>query len=176
VANGVSPRGLSLTRDYFHATTSSNAPHPVTTETNGFEGVASRLREEGLKVADIRVTKQFFEDPRYKQGFILFIDARDEDKYRAGHIPGAWQFDYYHPERQLATVFPLVQLAHEVLIYCQGGECEDSRLVALFFRENGVPADKLHVYAGGFKEWSGNALPVETGERAGVGINPIKGP
>jgi hypothetical protein len=30
----------------------------------------------------------------------------DDEHYRAGHIPGAFQLDHYHPENYLAAVLP----------------------------------------------------------------------
>ena len=166
LANSVSPRGLTLSRNYFpivHQGATTN--RIASTSTNIHDAVVRRLEGAGLRADTTSEIKQLFDDPRYQQNFIVFIDARDDDKYQAGHIPGAWQFDYYRPERYLAAVFPLVQLAHEVVVYCEGGDCEDSQLAALFLRDNGIPGDKLRVYVGGFKEWEERGMPVELGER-----------
>jgi rhodanese-related sulfurtransferase len=108
---------------------------------------------------------QRFNDPRFKQQRIVFIDARDEDHYREGHIPGAYGLDAYHPEKNLATVLPVCQAAEEIVVYCNGGDCEDSQFAAVTFRDAGIPNPKLFVYAGGMAEWTTNGLPVETGEQ-----------
>src|ERR1035438_9210589 len=122
-ANQVSPRGLALTRNYFPAgisrlvpaatgvgsprdvaNTNSPAPSPA-------QLLAVRLKEQGLQSVDGHQAAQLFHDPRFQQGSIEFIDARDEQDYREGHIPGACEFDPYYPEKYFATVFPVCQAA-----------------------------------------------------------------
>lgn len=44
-----------------------------------------------------------FRDPQYDQGTIVFVDARDDRHYGAGHVPGAYQLDRYHPQNHLPT-------------------------------------------------------------------------
>jgi rhodanese-related sulfurtransferase len=166
LANAVSPRGLKLTRNYFPALPAATNSVAVTVgTTNSFDAVAARLKQAGLQAITSEEAQTLYRDPRYAQSFVVFIDARDDAKYQEGHIPGAWQFDYYRPERHLAAVLPLVQLAHEVVVYCEGGDCEDSQLTAMFLKDNGIPADKLKVYVGGMHEWRAQGFPVEKGER-----------
>ncbi len=178
LANGVSSRGLKLARDYFPgATRPASGVPPMTSPTKGGGGAAQakpsaaettleRLRQEGLQVVDTKQVQELYHDPRYEQGAIVFIDARNDEHYQKGHIPGAWQFDRYHPENYLSAVLPVCQLAQQVVVYCAGGECEDSEFAALFLRDSAqVPGGKLFVYAGGWNEWTARGLPVETGVR-----------
>ena len=178
VANALSPRGLKLTRDYFPG---SNRPGgsalPATNSAKGVEGASpahpsaaelalTRLKEKGLQVVDCKQAQELFHDPRFAQGTIVFIDARNDEHYQKGHIPGAWQFDRYHPENYLAAVLPVCQLAQQVVVYCAGGDCEDSEFAALFLRDSAqVPGEKLFVFTGGWNEWTERGLPVETGSR-----------
>lgn len=104
-------------------------------------------------------------DPRYGQGLLVLIDDRDDSHYQAGHIPGAWQFDHYHAEQYLPTVLPVCLNAQKVVVYCMGGECEDSEFAAITLGEAGVPRDRLFVYPGGISEWTSSGQPVETGAR-----------
>jgi len=108
---------------------------------------------------------QLFRDVRYEQGLVVFVDARDDAHYQAGHIPGAWQFNHYRAENYLDAVLPVCLNAQQVVVYCTGGECEDSEFAAIMLRDAGVPGEKLFVFTGGFTEWAGNKLPVETGAR-----------
>ena len=173
-ANALSPRGLSLGRNYFPDTSGSaqaskgavdaaevrNAvTHPKT--------AAQRLHDRGLQLASADEMIRLFRDPRYKQGLVLFIDAREDQQYTLGHIPGARQFDHYRPEKHVATVLPACLIAQQVVVYCGGGECEDSEFAAMMLRDAGVPAEKLFVYPGGFTEWTSLGLAVETGSRPG---------
>jgi len=168
-ANAFSHRGLKLTRDYFPG--ASRAPiHVTLAGTNAAQTVlaeaAARLREEGLQVVNADEALRLFHDPRFEQGLVLFIDARNDEHYHEGHIPGSYQFDHYHPENYLAALLPLCQAAQQIVLYCAGGDCHDSEFAALFLRDSAkIAADKLFVYAGGITEWSSRGFPVETGER-----------
>jgi rhodanese-related sulfurtransferase len=170
-ANLVSPRGLALARNYFPA--GINRPVPTArgvANTNPpasspAQLLAARLKEQGLQSVDGRQAAQLFHDPRFQQGSIAFIDARDEPHYREGHIPGACEFDPYHPEKYFATVFPVCQAAEQIVVYCNGGDCDDSESAAILLRDVGIANQKLFIYTGGITEWTTNGLPVEIGGR-----------
>ena len=179
VANFVSPRGLSLGRDYFHSKTkplfvpvSTNTGLAVSgTNTNAmsaFDKLAARLRSSGLQVADSNQVVQLFRDPRYQADWFIFVDARGDQEYKEGHIPGAYQFDYFDDKRRADYIMPILAASvntEKVVVYCNGGNCEVSEDAALTLKEASVPAQKLFVYPGGFAEWSSNGLPVEIGAR-----------
>jgi len=173
-ANGISPRGLKLSRDFF-GTSRPAQENPVaatnTTTVGGtntpspHEVLAARLRKEGISLIDSNQVIRLFDDPRREENLVIFVDAREDQHYQKGHIPGAYQLDYYRPEKYLATVLPLCQLAQQIVVYCNGGNCEDSEFAATFLLSAGVPKEKLEVYGGGFSEWQTNHLPVEIGPR-----------
>jgi rhodanese-related sulfurtransferase len=123
------------------------------------------LKEQGLQWVDGHQAAQLFHDPRFKQGSIAFIDARDEPHYQEGHIPGAYEFDPYRPEKYFATVLPVCQAAEQIVFYCNGGDCDDSESAAIALRDVGIANQKLFVYTGGITEWTTNGLPVEIGGR-----------
>jgi rhodanese-related sulfurtransferase len=174
-ANRLSPRGLELTRNYFPgARPASPSPeagtHLISTEgtkTNfPLEFLARRLREDGLQLADRNQATQFFRDPRREQDLVIFIDARDEQHYEAGHIPGAYHFDRFHPEDYLTNVVQVCLTAQQIVFYCNGGDCDDSEHAAIMLRDSiGIPKDKVFVYGGGIAEWSTNGMPLEVGRR-----------
>jgi rhodanese-related sulfurtransferase len=118
-----------------------------------------------MQLLDGHQAQQLFRDPRMQTGVLVFLDAREEALYRAGHIPGAWEFDPYRPEKYFPAVFPLCQAAEQIVIYCSGGDCDDSESAAITLRDVGIATNKLFVYLGGFAEWATNGLPVELGER-----------
>ena len=176
VANGLSPRGLKLTRNYFPGSSASSDLAGAAPKSNGgsvqsnspspSESLAARLQAEGLQLADSNQVIQLFHDPRFEEGLVLFLDARDDSHYQAGHIPGAYQLDYFHPEKYLGALLPLLQAAQQIVVYCNGGDCEDSQHTAIMLRDDAaVPAQKLLVYGGGITEWSANRLPIESGLR-----------
>jgi rhodanese-related sulfurtransferase len=175
IANQLSPRGLVLSRNYFPAGTNAvaAAPAPVqvvpvaagNNEDSEAAQLSERLRDKGLQELKRSQAEILFHDPGVQDGRIIFVDARDEDHYQEGHIPGAYELDPYHPEKELGIVLPLCQAAEKVVVYCTGGDCEDSDTAAILLRDGGVPGQKLFVYGGGFTEWEADHLPIETGAR-----------
>jgi rhodanese-related sulfurtransferase len=123
------------------------------------------MKEKGLQLLDAHQTAQLFQDPRRQRDGVVFIDARDEEHYRQGHIPGAYEFDPYHPDKYFEPVLPVCQKAEQVVVYCLGGDCDDSESAAILLRDVGIPNEKLFVFGGGFGEWTAKRLPVETGSR-----------
>ena len=183
-ANAISPRGLALTRNYFpSAPSSSTAPVPGaslrpgeaaanTNTASPEELLAARLKAQGLQVVTGQQAEQLFRDPRYEPGVIVFVDARDDPRYQEGHVPGAYAFDHYHAEKYLGTVLPVCLAAEQIVIYCLGGDCEDSEFAALTLSSAGVPKEKLFVFGGGMTDWATNGLPVEVGKRNSGNLRP----
>ena len=182
-ANRVSPRGLTLTRNYFpegtglipRATLPHNAAGTNARPVDPEQLLAAELKEKGLQLADASQAVQLFHDPRFKQNIVVFVDARDEQHYREGHIPGAYEFDPYRPEKYFDAVLPVCKAAKQIVVYCNGGDCDDSETAALLLRDVGIPGQNLMVYGGGIIEWTTNGLPVELGGRNSGNIrNPGK--
>jgi rhodanese-related sulfurtransferase len=157
-ANALSPRGLKLTRNYFPGATNNVVATPAASALSG-------IRQKGLQWVDARKAFQLFQAARSQRQLIVFIDARDETQYREGHIPGAFEFDSYYPAEYLATVLPACQLAEHIVVYCNGGDCEDSQFAAVTLRDAGIPNEKLSVFVGGMDDWVTNHWPVEIGDR-----------
>lgn len=160
-ANALSPRGLRITRNYFPTV---QAPVTNAAATTLEPSVAARLRQWGLNMVTSNEVTQLFRDPAYEQGLIVFVDARNDNAYQSGHVPGAWQLDRYRPEGYMPAVLPACFGAQRIVVYCSGGTCEDSELAAVMLREAGIPKENLFVYVGGIAEWT-NAMPYEVGPR-----------
>lgn len=171
LANQLSPRGLKLTRDYFPAVTTTvlSGPSDGTAQTNA---VSARLRARGLQTMDRAAVEALTREARYLQGLALILDARNAQQYRAGHVPGALQFDHYRAEQHLATVIPACLAAEVVVVYCEGGDCEDSEFAAVMLRDAGIPNERLFIYEGGLADWASARLPLETGDRFSGEIKP----
>lgn len=89
----------------------------------------------------------------------LTIDARPEIFYSFGHIPGAINLprddfeNSYGKHRSVIASNPSAKL----LIYCQGGACEDSQLIAEALQK--VGNNRLVIFNGGWLEWKREGLP-----------------
>lgn len=62
-------------------------------------------------------------------------------------------------------MLPVCQAAAAVMVYCTGGDCEDSEYAAISLGKAGIANEKLYVFKGGITEWTSNSLPVKTGAR-----------
>jgi 3-mercaptopyruvate sulfurtransferase SseA len=97
------------------------------------------------------------------QGAIV-IDARTEEKYRNGHIPTAHNLPAHSVQENLGTVYQWVSTPNDFLIvYCGGGECDESSEVFKLLKASGFT--NLHLYFGGWEDWTKAGLLVEEGTR-----------
>ena len=93
----------------------------------------------------------------------LILDARPSVFFEQGHVPGAlnlaredFALDYGH-------LTPVLKAAGDkpIIVYCSGGECHDSRLVANALLTLGFP--NVSIFTGGWDAWSAAGLPTSTG-------------
>jgi rhodanese-related sulfurtransferase len=91
---------------------------------------------------------------------VLVLDARPSSFYAEGHIPGAlnlsredFALDYgrLRPELDKARNRPIV-------VYCSGGDCHDSRMVAGALMSLGF--SEVRVFTGGWAAWNEAKQPV----------------
>jgi rhodanese-related sulfurtransferase len=178
-ANWLSPRGLELTRNYFPGAARPMTPIPppkAAPSTNGAGSsrtnqapaadlLAARLQASGLQRIERSQVEKILGDPRYEQDLVVLVDGRADREYQAGHIPGARQIDHYRPAAYLAEALPVCQTAGQIVVYCNGGDCEDGIFTALTLSEAGIPKEKLFIYTGGMAEWAAAGLSVEIGAR-----------
>ncbi len=182
IANFISPSGLTLRRDYFLTRTrspeagsalrSSRSAGGTVAAALSLEQIAARLKARELQLVESNQVVALFRDPRHEQELVVFVDARNDRDYARGHVPGAYQLDHYHPEKFLASVLPVCQTADQIVVYCNGGGCEDSELAALTLSQAGISKTNLFIYAGGLREWATNGLPVELGARSSGNLHP----
>lgn len=97
-------------------------------------------------------------------GAVAFIDARPAKDYEAGHIP----FAYLVPAEsigagRLGEMMEKggVDPSWRVVVYCEGGSCDASHLVALTLQDMGF--EKIHIDVDGFPGWEAAGHEVETG-------------
>ncbi len=180
--NAVSPLGLTLGRDYFLASRGSGLVPAATgtapagppasaaggenhhAESEAETAAVMRLRALGLQDMPHAEVEESFRSPLRESMAYLFVDARDARHFQEGHIPGALHVDYYQIDRHIEQVLPYCQAAERIIIYCNGGNCDDSELLAQsLITVYGVDPAQVFVYPGGMSEWRRRGLPVERG-------------
>ncbi len=136
------------------------------------QAMLDKVSAKGFSVLSFAETRAIFEDELYEFEAYMFIDARNADHYAEGHIPGAHQFDHYYAHQHVDTLLPLIQTSMKVVVYCTGGNCEDSEFATTVLTQFGVDPSLLHIYVGGIEDWKARAMPVERGERHSGDIVP----
>jgi rhodanese-related sulfurtransferase len=94
---------------------------------------------------------------------VLILDARPASFFTQGHVPGALNLardDFAHDYRHLAGVLNAAR-DKPIIVYCSGGICHDSRLVANALMTLGF--NNVSVFTGGWEAWSAAKLPVSRG-------------
>jgi rhodanese-related sulfurtransferase len=93
----------------------------------------------------------------------LIFDARPSAFFLRGHVPGALNLardNFAQDYRRLSGVLKGAN-DRPVIVYCSGGACHDSRLVAGALLSLGFT--NVKVFTGGWDAWSAAGLPVSTG-------------
>jgi rhodanese-related sulfurtransferase len=97
----------------------------------------------------------------FSAGQAVFVDARDDESYAAGHVQGALSLPLFSFDRD----FPALQdslAGKTVITYCDGERCSLSDELADALRARGVE----HVYElrNGWTLWQEQGLPTATGK------------
>lgn len=92
---------------------------------------------------------------------VFFLDARAPADYAAGHIANAFnlpweEFDVYYPH-----VAPMLTPGMELVVYCNGVECELSHHLADRLKQLGFT--NIHILINGWTVWHEAKLPTATG-------------
>lgn len=93
----------------------------------------------------------------------LILDARPSVFFEQGHVPGALNLARDDFARDYRRQAPVLKPAADkpIIVYCSGGDCHDSRLVANALLS--LSFSNVRVFTGGWEEWSKARLPVSTG-------------
>jgi rhodanese-related sulfurtransferase len=90
------------------------------------------------------------------------VDARRKDDYEQGHIKGAMRINLKSFENGDPPLLAMIPRDGTVVVYCSGGNCDESEHVAEFLYNSGYK--KVYVIHDGFPGWKAKGWPIETGE------------
>jgi rhodanese-related sulfurtransferase len=96
-----------------------------------------------------------------------FLDARRSSEFEAGHVAGAWSVPIWET-LAAARITEFEARANPdpqapIIVYCSGGDCADSRLLAKKLVELGYR--DLLIYRDGFPDWVRLGRPQASGAR-----------
>jgi rhodanese-related sulfurtransferase len=98
---------------------------------------------------------------------VLFLDARRTSVYEEGHIAGARSFSVWESDidDKVNKLFnergSEADQAKPIVVYCSGGECEDSHMLAQ--KLWGIQFNNVYVYKDGFPDWQKHGAAVHIG-------------
>ena len=169
--NTVRAKGsIDWTKNYFAVTGETAKPaaptkpldDPLGDRATHVDGGATVSKHEASPYQPIALTelKEMVGSGDWNSGRWLFVDARGEGLYLEGHIEGAVRCDPYQVTENIDTVMSQAEGAEKVVVYCEGGDCEDSVFMCRELLDAGVGQDQVYLYAGGWEEWTANDLPI----------------
>ncbi|RPI27047.1 MAG: rhodanese-like domain-containing protein [Acidobacteria bacterium] len=135
----------------------------------GIPWVAQEVKVEGaatprlvLSSAALAINYIELEEARSKFDHgILFVDAREPEEYRPGHVKGAVNISAKKEPDVIKSALSRQKKDQEIVIYCDGEECGASTMLAGKLQRLGFT--KVHVFFGGWTAWKNAGLPVEKG-------------
>jgi rhodanese-related sulfurtransferase len=145
VAGGVRqtlPHGISWTGRWPTAATSAETAYRMLAQ----EGDPAFVALE--EVIDIQA-----------KGSAHFLDARTNEEFKAGHIPGARNLPYYELDKYREKALAGLTAEAPIIIYCEGIGCELSFFLGRDLVAGGFK--NVRIFYGGYPEWSSAGLPVE---------------
>ena len=97
----------------------------------------------------------------YEGGDALFVDARDPDFFKVGHIPGAVNLPVKDFDRVFPTVNERLLAAPRIITYCDGASCEMS--VELTEKLLFAGLQYIEIFTGGIQQWKAAGQSVVKG-------------
>ncbi|MCP3955437.1 MAG: hypothetical protein GY697_24935, partial [Desulfobacterales bacterium] len=139
LVNALRPQGLDLIRP-------SETAAPVTGagNSNGPQTIALTTALEKLKM-----------------GNAIFIDARSEYDYKAGHIQTARNFPEKTLDIWMPDFFNSTPPESTLVLYCSGPRCHLAERLATKLYEFGYT--NIHVLTAGWNAWQDSGYPIESG-------------
>ena len=118
------------------------------------ENVDTKSEDPILAAITLEQARNFFDES------VLFVDARDEGYFEAGHIQGAMKNIFL-----MELIFNIEEKQSKntsLVVYCGDPGCGDSEQLAYDLKNMGFT--KLYVFKGGWLEWSKAGYPSEVGK------------
>lgn len=92
---------------------------------------------------------------------VVFVDARIESAYKEAHVAQAfWLNSKTFGTPAAAEAMKVLDAAQPVVIYCDGGDCDASKNLAILLQQAGF--SKIYIFEAGFPDWKKHGFPVES--------------
>ncbi|MCC6158332.1 MAG: rhodanese-like domain-containing protein [Deltaproteobacteria bacterium] len=130
-------------------------------------GVAQSAPEDapGLGNLDLAGAKKAFD------AGAVFIDARSEHEFTAGHIAGAHHLYYADFEAKGTELLAKLPFDKTIVTYCSGEDCNASDILARHLLDFGF--ERVRVFFGGWPAWQAAGYPAEGAGEAAPLFEPM---
>ena len=142
VVNTLSPRGIALVGQW-DITKGVITANPA--------GDAAGQKKEIDSVARAKTL--------FDKGDVLFVDARSQNQYGNGHIPGAVSLPVGQFEERIESFVNRYPPEQPIVTYCSGRTCEDSHDLAQLLSDLGFT--NVRIFIDGFPGWEAEGYPIE---------------
>jgi rhodanese-related sulfurtransferase len=95
----------------------------------------------------------------FDKGDALFVDARSQNDYENGHIPGAVSLPVGQFEERIESFLNRYPAEQPIVTYCSGRTCEDSHDLAQSLSDVGFT--NVRIFIDGFPGWEAEGYPIE---------------
>jgi len=95
----------------------------------------------------------------WSDGSAFFLDAREPEDFAAGHIANALNLPMLSFDSHFGEVAPFLSPESQVVVYCDGVECELSHRLSDRLKQMGFT--NMHVLFNGWTAWREAGLPTE---------------
>ncbi|MCP3900243.1 MAG: rhodanese-like domain-containing protein [Desulfobacteraceae bacterium] len=140
--NYFSPSGISLVGDWDRT-----------------KGVVSANAKTSVIKRDREINNSIDMKKIVEDSYSLIVDARLEESYIKGHIPGARSIPLSQFGEFIGSFYETVPLERKIVVYCSSRECTDSHALAQKLSEVGY--ENIQVFSGGFVEWEQGGYQIE---------------
>jgi rhodanese-related sulfurtransferase len=94
-------------------------------------------------------------------GKAVFLDAREADLYRMGHLPGALHMPKDMVDQSLERLREMERGNKILITYCDGQGCQKAEELLRALQGRGIRA--LGLFADGWEGWMEKGLPIDEG-------------
>lgn len=98
----------------------------------------------------------------FEEGAVLFVDARSEADYRAGHIKGAVNIPDLDFENHIGSFLEKTAAETVLITYCEGDSCTLSKSLAEKLSLAGF--ENVFHLKNGWGQWKERGLPIARGQ------------
>jgi len=142
VVNFLSPKGIALVGQW------DTSKGVISASPTGPEEWKSEEIDSAARAKEI-----------FDNGNVLFVDARSQDNYADGHIPGAVSFPVGQFDEQIESFLNQNSPDTFIVTYCSGRTCEDSHNLARMLSDVGFT--HISIFIDGFPGWEAQGFPIE---------------